>query len=90
MTLRKSLPKNWSPGSLHLEWKKCGRAPCRCTDGFLHGPYIYLHRRDGPKQRKAYVAMRNLAQLLEELEKLKASLPRPSLMRKALKGALDD
>ena len=85
MTLRKSLPKNWSPGSLHLEWKKCGRAPCRCAEGLLHGPYIYRHHRHGPKQIKAYVAMRDLAQVVEELEEGKAKMPRPSLVRQALR-----
>ena len=85
MDLFKPLPKNWSPGTLHLEWKTCGRASCRCTQGLLHGPYIYLHRRDGPNQRKAYVAMRDLAQIIEELEVCQASVPRPSLMRRALK-----
>ena len=90
LDLLKPLPKNWSPGTLHLEWKTCGRACCRCTQGLLHGPYIYRHRRHGPKQIKAYVAMRDLAQIVEELEKLKAIMPHPSMMRKALKGTRDD
>ena len=29
-----------SAGSLHLEWKYCGRENCRCAKGgALHGPY---------------------------------------------------
>ena len=90
MNSDKTLPKNISPGSLHLEWKTCGRACCRCTQGLLHGPYAYLHRRHGPRQIKAYVAMRDLAQVIEELEVVKASLPCPSMMRHALKGKRDD
>ena len=80
------LPKNWSPGSLHLEWKRCGRLSCKCTQGRLHGPYVYLHRRHGSKQHKAYVAMRDLAKVIEELEQVKADRPRPAIMLMALKG----
>ena len=29
-------------GSLHLEFKKCGRPNCRCTRDLLHGPYFLL------------------------------------------------
>lgn len=81
-----TLPKNWSPGSLHLEWKRCGRPVCKWTQGLLHGPYVYRHRRHGSKQHKAYVAMRDLAQVMEELELLKADRTHPAMMRQALKG----
>ena len=80
------LPKNISPGSLHLEWKRCGRPCCRCTLGLLHGPYVYLHRRYGSKQQKAYVAMRDLAQVIEDLAQTKAARPHPAMMQQALKG----
>ncbi len=80
-----SLPKNISAGSLHLEWKRCGRACCRCTKGLLHGPYVYWHRRQCEKQKKTYVAMQSLGKRVAELEALKLNLPRPSMMRKALK-----
>ena len=84
LDLHKPLPKNRSPGSLHLEWKRCGRPCCRCNEGLLHGPYVYRHCRHGPRQIKAYVVMRDLAQLIAELEEVNANLPRQSLMRKAL------
>jgi hypothetical protein len=27
------------PGSLHFEWRRCGRSNCRCASGRLHGHY---------------------------------------------------
>jgi len=71
----RSLPKK-AAGSLHLEFKKCGRPQCRCHLGFLHGPYVYRHWRDGGRQRKAYVPMRRLGEVLLALEELRAAAPR--------------
>ena len=53
------LPKSRAPapvrGSIHVEYKRCGRWNCRCVRGDLHGPYYYLHTRlEGP-QSKRYV-----------------------------------
>ena len=46
-------------GSLHTEYKRCGKENCRCTSGRdedLHGPYYYRHYRDAEGvQRKEYV-----------------------------------
>jgi len=46
-------------GSLHTEYKRCGKDGCRCASGRdedLHGPYYYRHFRDEDgNQRKAYV-----------------------------------
>lgn len=42
-------------GSLHAEWKTCGKANCRCGHAQLHGPYFYRRWREGRRQRKAYV-----------------------------------
>src|SRR5690242_12776830 len=44
-----SLPK-MAIGSVHLEFKRCGRPNCRCRQGLLHGPYLYRHRREGGRQ----------------------------------------
>jgi hypothetical protein len=43
------------PGSLHLEWRRCGKASCRCVRGALHGPYVVRRWREHGKQRKVYV-----------------------------------
>ena len=50
------LPKNRRlPGSVHQEWKRCGRPTCRCARGEPHGPYTYRHWREDGRQRKRYV-----------------------------------
>jgi transposase len=41
-----------SRGSLHAEWKRCGKVKCRCTDGGLHGPFFYCHERRAGRQHK--------------------------------------
>ena len=52
-------------GSLHLEWKRCGKADCRCGGGALHGPYWYRHFREDGRQRKQYVPVQRVAFELE-------------------------
>jgi hypothetical protein len=42
-------------GSIHCEWKRCGKRSCACTRGRLHGPYWYRHFREAGKQHKVYV-----------------------------------
>ncbi len=51
---RKSLPKTL-PGVVCVQWKRCGRARCRCARGALHGPYYYRYWREGGRLCKAYV-----------------------------------
>jgi len=43
------------PGSLHLEWRRCGKPTCRCTCGHLHGPYLVRRWWEAGMQRKIYV-----------------------------------
>lgn len=73
---REMLPKTLT-GSLHLEFKKCGRENCRCQSGILHGPYIYRHWREHGRQRKAYVPMRDLAGVILEIEQARHQAIRP-------------
>ncbi len=42
-------------GSLHAEWKRCGKPSCHCAAGARHGPYFYRHERVRRRQRKVYV-----------------------------------
>ena len=63
-----SFPKTQSPGSLHLEYKRCGKAACHCNDGFLHGPYIYRRWREHGRQRRQYIPMPKLASTLMAVE----------------------
>lgn len=43
------------PGSLHLEWRRCGKLTCRCALGSTHGPYAYRYWYEDGQRRKAYV-----------------------------------
>ena len=35
-------PETTLRGSLHGQGRRCGKPGCRCADGELHGPYLYL------------------------------------------------
>ena len=48
------LPK-MLPGAVCRQWKRCGKAGCKCGRGALHGPYFYRFWREGGRLRKAYV-----------------------------------
>ncbi len=43
------------PGSLQVEWRRCGKAGCRCARGERHGPYVYRYWYEGGRRHKAYV-----------------------------------
>ncbi len=72
-------------GSLHLEFKGCGRPSCRCRRGLLHGPYLYHRWREGGRQRKAYIPMKRLGEVLLEMERQRAAVMRPTEVRRVLK-----
>jgi len=72
-------------GSLHLEFKKCGRPNCRCERGLLHGPYFYRHRREDGRQKKEYVPMRRLSEVTLEMGRQRAEAERPAEVRRVLK-----
>jgi Family of unknown function (DUF6788) len=82
LKIPKPLPKT---GSLHLEFKRCGRPSCRCRHGLMHGPYLYRHWREGGRQRKTYVPMRRLAEALLEIEEHGAASARPAEVARLLK-----
>ena len=78
------LPKK-RVGSLHLEFKRCGRPNCRCARGLLHGPYVYRHRRENGRQKKEYVPMLRLSEVALEMERERAETVRPGQIRRVLK-----
>jgi hypothetical protein len=82
--MTRALPKTVF-GSVHLEFKRCGRPNCRCRRGLLHGPYLYRHWREDGCQRKAYVPMKRLSEVLLEIERQRAADVRPAEVRRALK-----
>jgi hypothetical protein len=49
-----TLPKTLL-GVVCAQWRKCGKAGCRCARGDLHGPYFARFWRQGGRLRKAYV-----------------------------------
>ena len=48
------LPKMLS-GSVHKEFKKCGKPNCKCITGELHGAYYYHFVRVNGKLKKRYL-----------------------------------
>ncbi|MGO8842723.1 MAG: DUF6788 family protein [Methyloceanibacter sp.] len=79
-----ALPK-MAVGSLHLEFKRCGRPQCRCRRGLLHGPYVYRHWREAGRQRKVYVPMKRLGDVLLEIERQQTAAIRPVEVVRVLK-----
>jgi hypothetical protein len=57
-----TLPK-MLPGTVCVQWVRCGRANCRCARGELHGPYHYRIWREDGKIRKTYVGPAELGQV---------------------------
>ena len=53
-------------GTIHAEYKKCGRPNCRCVRGALHGPFYYWHFRAGGRQRKSYIKKQDVPLALQE------------------------
>ena len=56
----KTLPK-MLPGAVCPQWKRCGKARCKCARGTLHGPYYYRFWREDGRLRKAYVKRADVA-----------------------------
>ncbi len=50
----KVLPKMLR-GSVHQQFKKCGKPNCKCTRGTLHGAYYYHFVRMDGKLKKQYL-----------------------------------
>ena len=42
-------------GSLVSQMRRCGKEGCRCTQGELHAPYVYLSISRGANRRLVYV-----------------------------------
>lgn len=63
----KMLPKTIK-GSVQVQWKRCGRRGCRCSHGYLHGPYAALVWWEGSRQKKRYLRLENLPEVFRALE----------------------
>ena len=42
-------------GALQRQMRRCGKAGCRCAEGELHGPYMYVSVRTGRRRRLLYI-----------------------------------
>ena len=42
-------------GALQRQMRRCGKGGCRCAEGELHGPYIYVSVRTDDGSRLLYV-----------------------------------
>ncbi len=79
------LPKTGPlPGSLQVEWKRCGRPGCRCARGQLHGPYWYRRWREDGRQRKAYVPRTGVPEVAAGLARWRELRPPLWSIRQAL------
>ena len=51
---------------------RCGKPNCRCAAGAGHGPYWFLHWREGHIQRRRYVRGADLPQVQAIIERRQA------------------
>jgi hypothetical protein len=70
--LSNPFPKIEPAGSLHLEFKRCGKPNCRCNNGWLHGPYIFRRWRENGRQRRQHVSMKELPAALAMINEVRA------------------
>ena len=67
-------------GSLVSQMRRCGKEGCRCAQGELHGPYVYLSISRGSDRRLLYVpaelaeVVRRHVSLTEDLEATLAAI----------------
>ena len=81
-------------GALHRQMRRCGKAECRCAEGELHGPYLYLSVRTGVRSRLLYVpaeAAENVKRRVEMTGRIGAALAEISAINLELlaRGELD-
>ena len=48
---------------------RCGKSNCRCTTDVRHGPYWFLHWREGTVQRRRYVRQADVAAVRAVIER---------------------
>jgi len=46
------LPKK---SAICQQFRKCGKAGCKCNSGSLHGPYFFYFYREDGKLKKSYI-----------------------------------
>ncbi len=81
-------------GALQRQTRRCGKEGCRCADGELHGPYIYLSVRMGERRGLLYVpaeVAEKVKRRVETTGRIEAALAEISAINLELfaRGALD-
>src|SRR6266849_5060823 len=67
-------------GSLVNQMRRCGKEGCRCAQGELHGPYVYLSISRGADRRLVYIpaelaeVVRHHVSLTEQIETTLAAI----------------
>jgi hypothetical protein len=94
LTLQLSGMEGMLRGSLQRQFRRCGKAGCRCADGEPHGPYIYLAVRTTGRRGMVYVpaeAVQKVEKRLEVTSRIEAVLEEISAINIELlsRGELD-
>lgn len=81
-------------GALQRQTRRCGKEGCRCAEGELHGPYIYLSVRMGERSGLLYVpadVAENITRRVEMTGRIEAVLAEISAINLELfaRGELD-
>lgn len=81
-------------GALQRQMRQCGKPECRCAQGELHGPYIYLSVQMGRRSRLLYMPADAIAAVTRHVEmtgRIEAALAEISAINLELlaRGALD-
>ena len=73
-------PQTSLEGSLVSQMRRCGKEGCRCAQGELHGPYVYLSLSRGADRRLVYIpaelaeVVRRHVVLTEQIESTLAAI----------------
>jgi hypothetical protein len=68
------------------QFRKCGKAGCKCSAGALHGPYFFFFFREDGKLKKSYIHKADAAELWEAYSARRELQKRRAADRKAFTG----
>src|SRR5687767_8481719 len=86
---RRSLPKTRPlPGSLHADYRRCGKSNCRCVRGELHGPYFRRHQWKNGRQRWRYVPAAKVEKVRAGIERWRELHPPTWKMRRLFRDLM--
>lgn len=56
------------PGYVRAERVRCGKKNCKCSKGYLHGPYFYHYTWVAGKRRKRYIKPADVGKVIVSCE----------------------